>query len=523
MNKKWPECINTAVGCLFLVVLCIAGVSLHARYGYSWPSSGHAFGSDDAFISYRYAANMFNGNGLIFNPGETVEGYSNFLYTLLMVPGFFLGYERVYLYSVAINALLLVMCCFVLKYIINKELGAIYAWIGSAMLALTPALWANAATGLESTLFLFLFLANWALLSQAKPNVTWICVVALATILCRVDGFILPLLAASCLWFDGRKKYSYQLLLFVFLVMTIYTSWRIFYYGDYIANTYHAKIAGNIFERVESGFKILYEQSLYNGVAVYALFSIAAALLSRIVFSRILFPLVYLVFSLAYFIYIGGDIYYERFLLAVFPIGIFFTLLMSSRTNLMAVKLTLPLVAFLACSLVVFQGGRFAYQSKHYDMWNNLGRFLAKVEPGSLLAIDAAGKVPYYSTLPTLDMLGLNDRHIGRRVMPPQPFIVGHAKHDVDYVLSRKPVLIAAWGLPNLDLRWGLTREKYLANYEVKYLVNSLLESRGQDIVDVQGVNFSEIQNLIGVGYNYVVLARRDRLGVLPQVSEWSH
>ena len=515
--------ISTVFGSLLVVLLCVVGVFAHAKYGYSWPSSGHAFGSDDAFISYRYAANLFNGNGLVFNPGEAVEGYSNFLYTLLMVPGFFLGYERVYLFSLAINALLLVASCFVLKYLIKKEIGALYAWIGSGMLALTPTLWANAATGLESMLALFLFLLIWALLSQTMPRITYLCIAALAAILCRVDGFILPLLAASCLWFDGRKKYSYQLLLFVLLVMTIYTSWRVFYYGDYIANTYHAKIAGNIFERVESGFKILYEQSLYNGVAVYALFSITAALLSRIVLSRILFPLVYLVFSLTYFIYIGGDIYYERFLLAVFPIGIFFTLLMSSRTNFMAVKLMLPLVAFLACSLVAFQGGRFAYQSKHYDMWNNLGRFLAKVEPGSLLAIDAAGKVPYYSTLPTLDMLGLNDRHIGRRVMPPQPFLVGHAKHDADYVLSRKPVLIAAWGLANLDLRWGLAREKYTANYDVKYLVNSLKESRGQDIVDVQGATFPEIKNLIESGYDYVILARRDQLSLLPKASEWSH
>lgn len=515
--------ISTVLSALLVVLLCVVGVSMHAKYGYSWPSSGHAFGSDDAFISYRYAANLFNGDGLVFNPGEAVEGYSNFLYTLLMVPGFFLGYEHVYLFSLAINTLLFVACCFVLQYLIKKEFGSLYAWVGSGMLALTPALWANAATGLESMLVLFLFLFVWALLSQTKPRIEWLCIAALAAILCRVDGFILPLLAALCLWLDGRRTLGYQLVFCVFLVMAAYTSWRLFYYSDYIANTYHAKITGDVFERINSGFQILREQSIYNGIALYAVLAIISAVLYRGVISKYLFPLGYLIFSLLYFIYIGGDIYYERFLLAVFPVGIFFTLLMSSGVKLRKIKIALPLIVVFASSLAAFQSGRFAYQNKSYDMWNNLGRFLAGVESGSLLAIDAAGKVPYYSNLPTLDMLGLNDRHIGRRDMPPQPFLAGHAKHDVDYVLSRKPVLIAAWGLANLDLRWDLAREKYITNYEVKYLVNSLIESRGQDIVDVQGATVPEIKNLIESGYNYVVLARRDRLSLLPKASEWSH
>ena len=33
---------------------------------------------DDPFISFRYARNLLNGYGLVFNPGERVEGYSNF-------------------------------------------------------------------------------------------------------------------------------------------------------------------------------------------------------------------------------------------------------------------------------------------------------------------------------------------------------------------------------------------------------------------------------------------------------------
>ena len=50
-----------------------------------------SFTQDDAFISYRYAKNFLNGNGLVYNPGEFVEGFSSFLWTLLLALGGFVG------------------------------------------------------------------------------------------------------------------------------------------------------------------------------------------------------------------------------------------------------------------------------------------------------------------------------------------------------------------------------------------------------------------------------------------------
>ena len=42
----------------------------------------HLWVCDDAFISFRYAAHLIAGQGLVFNPGEHVEGYTNFLWVL---------------------------------------------------------------------------------------------------------------------------------------------------------------------------------------------------------------------------------------------------------------------------------------------------------------------------------------------------------------------------------------------------------------------------------------------------------
>ena len=61
-----------------------------------------------------------------------------------------------------------------------------------------------------------------------------------------------------------------------------------------------------------------------------------------------------------------------------------------------------------------------------------------------LLAVDAAGALPYWSGLPSIDMLGLNDAYIAHH--PPATFGhggIGHELGDGAYVLSRAPDIIA--------------------------------------------------------------------------------
>src|SRR5687767_454301 len=65
---------------------------------------------DDAFIFYRYAVNLANGEGLVFNIGERVEGITSLLWTLLVAGGALFGADPVrfgHWLSVASGALLL--------------------------------------------------------------------------------------------------------------------------------------------------------------------------------------------------------------------------------------------------------------------------------------------------------------------------------------------------------------------------------------------------------------------------------
>ncbi|MCX7878834.1 MAG: hypothetical protein N2510_09400, partial [Ignavibacteria bacterium] len=63
--------------------LLVLGFSIHCLF-LSW--SFLFQNVDDAYISYRYGRNLMEGNGLVYNPGEKVEGYTNFLWTIITAP-----------------------------------------------------------------------------------------------------------------------------------------------------------------------------------------------------------------------------------------------------------------------------------------------------------------------------------------------------------------------------------------------------------------------------------------------------
>ena len=78
--------------------------------------------------------------------------------------------------------------------------------------------------------------------------------------------------------------------------------------------------------------------------------------------------------------------------------------------------------------------------------WVDLAKWMSKnVEPGQVLAIDAAGIIPYFTDLYTVDMLGLNDLHIAHLDVVTGENAAGHEKFDPEYVLSQCPTYIGTF------------------------------------------------------------------------------
>lgn len=81
---------------------------------------------------------------------------------------------------------------------------------------------------------------------------------------------------------------------------------------------------------------------------------------------------------------------------------------------------------------------KVAYYGKQVGLY-----LKSQLPSGALIATNTAGSIPYYSELPTVDMLGLNDLTIAHREISDMgSHTAGHEKGDGDYVLSRRPIAI---------------------------------------------------------------------------------
>lgn len=502
-------------------ILLAAGSLAHALLGYSHHDlNGHAWGTDDAYISFRYARNLVEGHGLCFNPGERVQGYSNLLFVLLVAVGIqAFGAAHAWLFSVGLNLVFGVVTLLLYARLVLRSAGP---EIGRALVlvaAANPVWWLWISSGMETPLVVLLQVGLWAAAEEASERaaarpLALVCGLIAASVLARADGFVAALIPV--VWFGLRRRWIAALVAGASLAVALAAliAWQWASYGDPLPNTYYAKVSGPLHLRVLYALGQLVIVAGASGQAVQlaalvALGVVAARRLRKDGGRAAAYPVVAGAVLLGYHLYVGRDTFQERFLLGLYLFGA--PAAVAATRELLpgrAWQRTVSAMAVLQLS-VLFLDPRFRYDLGKYDRWMSLGRFLGKAYPGRTLAIDAAGKVPYVSGLRTLDMLGLNDEHIAR--LPAQEsFQVGHNKYDADYVLGRRPDLIAAWVTPALDLEYGLARQRWeAAGYRLRYLVSERAPGPADDgILDVRGAGEARLRKLVSLGLRYGVLER---------------
>src|SRR5208337_3877077 len=129
---------------LCLLVLLVGSI-LQTLGGTSFleHESKSEWGLDDAYISYRYTENLVRGEGLVFNHGERVEGYSNFLYVLAVAPAFWVtDRDGVYFFSVLLNLVCALGALGLFSDHLRRSMGERAALAGSLLFALCLPLWA---------------------------------------------------------------------------------------------------------------------------------------------------------------------------------------------------------------------------------------------------------------------------------------------------------------------------------------------------------------------------------------------
>lgn len=495
------------------VAVLVIGTLVHALYGYAHEDlSGHAAGSDDAYISYRYARSLAEGEGLTFNPGERVEGYSNLLYVLLLAPAFaVLRDPGILPLAVAINVLCAIAAILLFHRRVRVRDGAMPAACGAVLLGAWPALWLWNASGMETALVLLLQVALWAEVTRENGASRPLVAIVVLLILARADGFVSAGIAVLFLLLRRDFARARAGVIAIAITMAVLVAFRLGYYGHPLPNTYYAKVSGPLGERIADALRQLADLSVQAGLLPF-LVVLGAGAVMALRRRRWMFEPLFAACWLSFWTYVGGDVFGERFLLVLIPLGgsVIARWAGEGHRRLAAAALLCAL-AFQLAPLVGDR--RFRYAGARYDRWIVLGRFLAGPEHrGRVLAVDAAGKVPYYSRLQAIDMLGLTDEHIGHR--PAAGFRVGHNKHDADYILERRPDLMATWIDESLDLRWDLGRARYeAAGYRLRWLVYArrFPPSDSRAIVDVTGMDADERRRLVRDGWQYAVVERADQ------------
>jgi len=343
-------------------------------------------------------------------------------------------------------------------------------WFGAIFYSFAVPIVGWAIGGLEQPLLMLLFAFSLVLIprffadSYNTKNILLLALTFSLLILTRPDTplFIVAFALAFILHRSPLVKEQKIIALIKILSLPIATfigqlTFRMMYYNDFLPNTAYVKItpSGNhLLNGMEYVFGALLFMLPFSFFAFKQLFS-SSKLKSNLSYRYIL---IFLVLYLPYLIFIGGDIFPAYRHMSVVIVAFFWLILDSnhqilsflSRIEKFSGKAIMPVL--ISCFVLLFIGLQFvntpSRRAKH-ERWEWIGKELGLTLKQSfsgtqpLVAVTAAGCIPYWSELPSLDMLGLNDKHIAKnRPVDVGDGMLGHELGDAQYVLSRKPDLI---------------------------------------------------------------------------------
>jgi tetratricopeptide (TPR) repeat protein len=427
---------------------------------------------EDALICFRYARNWVRGLGMVYNPGEYVEGYSNSIWTLALGA---LHWTGLTLFA-ADN--LLVLLCAVAAILVLCRAGV--KAFGDTWVARLPALLMLCHTsvpggygnGLEgSGVSLGVSLMILGLVRGASPALG---LGGALLVLLRPEGFIYAgVIGLYCLagfgW-DREKRGRYAAVL-VTLAATIVclTAFRLWYYDDFIPNTVRAKENLRSFAQFRAGLSYLgrYFDPATTLLAALALLSLFARKFRKMAAVLLLCVAANAVVVLEN----GGDwMPHLRLLTPFFGVLAFLGAAVVSQAHRRSrAKALLLTMVLLAVSVVHFQPVLLCAYAKELPFeirrmfdaeaagYSAFGATCTTLEdyqePDELLVSEWGGMPPFVlDGLRTIELLGLTDRELAAYRGPDVDYVSTGGRIVWPLILRRHPTLMLLF-TPYLEKR----------------------------------------------------------------------
>jgi len=328
--------------------------------------------SDDAFVSFRYARNFINGSGLVYNVGEKVEGYTNFLWTMLIALGMKMQIDpETFAGSLGIFFSSLTILLFgLLSW--KHQCGAggqfLFIPLTSLALALHTDFNAHATSGLETAFFTFLVSAAFGAVLSARSQLAYIWAGMLFVILMmtRPDGVIFLGVTIIYIFITNNNPTKK---IFILAIPTVcfflpYWLWRWQYYGLFFPNTFYAKSVSLSYYSQGIMFAVLYFKTYYVfmlplALGMYALWKChkGSGIYHALLESRregsgrhrpVLLGTLFIIFYSFYIVRLGGDFMFARFFIPITPVMYFVTEALICRVKGTTARLTLSAVVLVA-------------------------------------------------------------------------------------------------------------------------------------------------------------------------------
>ncbi|MBW2528661.1 MAG: hypothetical protein JRI23_31090 [Deltaproteobacteria bacterium] len=488
-----------------------AGGVLAAHAAYYFP-----FLSDDALISLRYARRFAGGLGLTWTDGERVEGYTDLGWVLIHAASAAVGFDPIASVRAVGLAGALAAILAVSVDPGSLQLSAKRLLTGGLVLALTTPLAVWAIGGLEHGFMAGLLAVGLLyfhrLLERERPpsREVWGTGLLFALLaVMRADGILLFALAAlGALLAGGLRLATWGLLARMAVLPAAFVGgqllFRLGYYGELVPNTALVKVSLTT-SRIRFGLDhVLCGAAALNVLWIGVLVSLGACI-RRAPRHRYVVPLTVTIGWWGYVAFVGGDIFpgWRQLLLGIVPLALLVAdgashLKLRRRRARLAAAVLVAVLLGVYPTVQTWESENVRAKEERWE-WDGYGlALLLKQAFGAqqpLVAVDAAGAVPYWSELPALDMLGLNDKHIATH--RPKHFgrgPVGHELGDGAYLWQRRPDLLIFNNASGADKPVFLGGRQLLArrDFGSQYQRVRLRGNRGNGTVGIVYLRFEK-------------------------------